>query len=89
MVHPPTHGSYLLIFVDLLQFLLDSHVFLDTPTLVVPTNMNDARREGFAHEELHVERKAQIEAAKDAQLVGIPNVMGEDSVKIDGGVDGG
>lgn len=28
-------------------------------------------REGFAHEELHVERKAQIEAAKDAQLVGL------------------
>lgn len=48
-----------------------------------------ARREGFAHEELHVERKAQIEAAKDAQLVGIPNVMGgrfcEDRWWVDGG----
>ena len=28
------------------------------------------RREGFAHNELHVQRKAAIAAAKDARLVG-------------------
>ena len=44
-----------------------AHIYWLTPDLG-----GTARREGFAHEELHVQRKAQIEAAKDAQLVGIP-----------------